>query len=122
MSPIYVGTRLGYFNESEGRRGDRVSVLVDGEPLDPRFDLRNHSPDGFEWGYGGSGPSQLSLALSAHALRDDRQAQSVYQDFKFAVVAKLPFDGWVLTDYEIRHAIEALDLRREMSEPPQAVE
>jgi hypothetical protein len=27
--------------------------------LDPRHDLRNHSPDGFEWGYGGSGPAVL---------------------------------------------------------------
>ena len=30
--------------------------------LDPRYDLRAHS-DGFEWGYGGSGPAQLALAL-----------------------------------------------------------
>ena len=29
--------------------------------LRPRFDLRNHSPAGFEWGYGGSGPAQLAL-------------------------------------------------------------
>ena len=32
-------------------------------PLDPRYDLRNHSPTGFAWGYGGSGPSQLALAI-----------------------------------------------------------
>lgn len=25
--------------------------------LDPRLDLWNKSPTGFEWGYGGSGPS-----------------------------------------------------------------
>jgi len=28
----------------------------------PRSDLRNHSPNGFEWGYSGSGPAQLALA------------------------------------------------------------
>lgn len=27
------------------------------------LNVRNHSPDGFNWGYGGSGPSQLALAI-----------------------------------------------------------
>ena len=44
-------------------------VTVDMEPLDPRLDLANHSPTGFEWGYGGSGPAQLALALLADAHR-----------------------------------------------------
>ena len=34
-------------------------VTVDGQALDPRFDLAMHSPTGFAWGYGGSGPAQL---------------------------------------------------------------
>jgi hypothetical protein len=36
--------------------------------LDPRLDLYNHSPTGFAWGYGGSGPAQLALALLADVL------------------------------------------------------
>jgi hypothetical protein len=32
----------------------RVKVTVDGRALRPRLDLWNHSPTGFEWGYGGS--------------------------------------------------------------------
>src|SRR5262245_1194599 len=35
--------------------------------LPARLDLRSHSPTGFEWGYGGSGPAQLALALLADA-------------------------------------------------------
>jgi len=27
------------------------------------LELADHSPSGFEWGYGGSGPAQLALAL-----------------------------------------------------------
>ena len=27
------------------------------------LNIRNHSPTGFAWGYGGSGPAQLSLAI-----------------------------------------------------------
>ena len=41
-----------------------------------------HSPTGFEWGYVGSGPAQLSLALLADALGDDERAQDLYQQFK----------------------------------------
>ena len=35
-------------------------VCIWGKPLSPRpsWKLRNHSPDGFAWGYGGSGPAQ----------------------------------------------------------------
>lgn len=48
----------------EGKRAyGQTFVTVNGRALDPRFDLRFHSPDGFEWGYGGSGPAQLALAL-----------------------------------------------------------
>ena len=40
-------------------------VLVDGVPLDHKGSCKvyNHSPTGFSWGYGGSGPSQLALAI-----------------------------------------------------------
>ena len=35
----------------EGKRqGYAVSVTVEGRRLNPRFDLWNHSPTGFEWG------------------------------------------------------------------------
>lgn len=82
----------------------RVLVCLAGResPLDPRYDLRNHSPDGFAWGYGGSGPAQLSLALCADALGDDEAAQAVYQIFKGSVVSKLDQDkGWELTEKDI---------------------
>lgn len=32
-------------------------------PLDAHNDLANHSSDGFEWGYSGSGPTQLAFAI-----------------------------------------------------------
>ncbi|HMF28341.1 MAG TPA: DUF6166 domain-containing protein, partial [Candidatus Cybelea sp.] len=46
----------------------RVMVTEPGKPdyeLPLRLDLYNHSPDGFEIGYGGSGPAQLALAILA---------------------------------------------------------
>jgi hypothetical protein len=76
--------------------------------LDPRFDLRTHSPDGFEWGYGGSGPAQLALALAADVLGDDEAALDVYQRLKFRVVGRLPADAWALTADELAAAIRTL--------------
>src|SRR5207244_4427087 len=79
-----------------------------GYPLDPRTDLRNHSPTGYEWGYSGSGPAQLALALLADALGDDEKAQRHYQDFKFKVVGRLPQDRWELSQEDIRQSVADL--------------
>jgi len=72
------------------------------DALDPRFDLRNHSPSGFAWGYPGSGPAQLALALLAHALHNDERAEELYQEFKDDVIACLdPQRPWRLTTDDI---------------------
>lgn len=74
-------------------------VLVDGRPLDPRTDLRDFQA-GFEWGYEGSGPSQLALAILADhagpevALRD-------WKPFMQTVVAELAPAQWRMTGGEI---------------------
>jgi hypothetical protein len=81
-------------------------------PLPPRLDLRNHSPTGFEWGYGGSGPAQLALALAADVLGDDERAQDSYQRLKFKLIGGLPEEGWVLTEDRIRSAVEAIEQER----------
>lgn len=74
---------------------DTRQVWLDGKPLDPEPSqkVRNHSPDGFNWGYGGSGPAQLALAVM---LATTGKADG-YQDFKFHVIAGLPVDE----DFEI---------------------
>jgi len=93
----------------EGKRSNGVCfVTVDCHMLNPRFDLRNPSPTGFEWGYRGSGPAQLALALLADWLGDDGQALDLYQAFKFKTVASLPREGWTLTGKEIDKAISEL--------------
>jgi hypothetical protein len=102
----YVGER--------GKNGCTVTIIDEEggkEPLDPRRDLRNHSPEGFEWGFAGSGSAQLSLALLAHALGDDEMALRNYPDFKFRVVARLPqeFD---LSDEQIRRSVAELEAAR----------
>jgi len=92
-----------------------VQVIEDGKSraLDPRFDLRCHSPNGFNWGYGGSGPAQLALAICADALGDPFRAAKVYQDFKFRVVARWPQDGcWKITSGEVLAIVMELEAQR----------
>ncbi len=84
-------------------------VLVDGEPLDPRLDIRRHSPAGFEWGYAGSGPAQLALAILADHLQDRHRAERLYQDYKRLVVAALPREAWSLTSAEVALEVQALE-------------
>lgn len=68
------------------------SVSINGAILDPKLSQKiyNHSPDGFSWGYAGSGPSQLALALLLHFSDSRKYAIEHYQAFKFDVIAKLP--------------------------------
>ncbi|GAH90390.1 unnamed protein product, partial [marine sediment metagenome] len=50
----------------------------------------NHSPDGFNWGYAGSGPAQLALAILLDMTEDRAFSLSHHQAFKEQVIANLP--------------------------------
>lgn len=88
---------------------DNIVVMsIDGEvwanvPL--YLDEVNHSPTGFEWGYYGSGPSQLAYAiLRSYFEIEDKldiptaisQAKRHYMRFKGEFVAKFG-EEWELT-------------------------
>ena len=75
-------------------------------PFDSQ-DLRNHSPDGFNWGYGGSGPAQLALAILLHTFGKEF-AQRHYQDFKWQVVAR-----WPQADFEVDFDLDEWRTRQE---------
>ena len=92
----------------EGRRRNGIAdVRVNGVPLNPRLDLYNHSPTGFEWGYGGSGPAQLALAILSDCIGDEAALQH-YQEFKSTVVATLPHRKWTLTEEQVREALSSI--------------
>ncbi len=81
-------------------------VTVDGAPLDPRFDLMSHSAAAFEWGYDGTGPKQLALAILADALGDNSKALSQYKLFAETVIAELKDDEWTLNEPHVRSALD----------------
>jgi len=96
---VYVGYR---------RRGRAiVENQSEQEQLTPErgLALANHSPSGFEWGYGGSGPAQLALALLLDYTEDEALALDYYQEFKTEVVSQLDCTGsdgcWRLTGSDI---------------------
>jgi Family of unknown function (DUF6166) len=89
------------------------------QPLPPRLDLVNHSPAGFEWGYGGSGPAQLALAIVADCLNDDEQAVRLHQQFKWLVIAQLPHTAWTLTEADVLKAVQHISQTEESEEPEQ---
>lgn len=106
---VYTGHRV-----NDGTGGQPVTV-IDGsrvEALQERQDLVNHSPDGFNWGYGGSGPAQLALAILAD-LFGDKIATSYYQRFKWDVISKLPVD-WQLKETFIRNWMQVQYLKEEL--------
>ena len=92
-----------------GRRypGD-VEVSVDGEPLDWRASLavQNHSPCGPEWGYRGSGPAQLALAVLV-TLIGKKRAVPLYQRFKEEFLAGIKTDRWEIGIDQIRSWAQA---------------
>jgi hypothetical protein len=92
---------------------NKVTMSVDGEfwanvPL--YLNEVNHSPDGFEWGYRGSGPAQLAYAiLRTHfdivgeCLPEISKmfAARYYHDFKDEFVLHWKGDEWELSSDEI---------------------
>ena len=100
---VYVGYR---------QRGRAVvEKLPKQERLTPDRSLKlvNHSPSGFEWGYSGSGPAQLALALLLDYTKDEEFALTHYTQFKNEVVSQLecasPNEHWRLTGIEIESAL-----------------
>jgi hypothetical protein len=84
-----------------------VGVIEDGCIMCPLPHNELHSPDGFEWGYAGSGPADLARSILTHALGLEGEAAEnihprLYQQFKFDIIAPLPRDeNWEMSRDEV---------------------
>lgn len=92
MSPVF------YVYSGARKENGEPTVVRDGDCFEcgPSLRVWNHSPCGFEWGYGGSGPAQLSLAILLDHFSCDL-AVLLHQRFKSEIIAKLARDGWTIT-------------------------
>ena len=95
--------RVFLLSQADGKGGRAVEILFD------RQDFR-HSPDGFEWGYGGSGPAELARYLTYGVARHiklprDQWDSLDYQQVKWEVVARIPWGGGERSAREIYRAL-----------------
>jgi hypothetical protein len=96
----------------EAKRVDKIRpvVFVDGNLLNPRFDIWPFNFDGFEWGHDGSGSIQLALAILADHLSDTKRAFKLCEQFSRNIIAELPSQGWMLTSKDIQVALDKLNI------------
>lgn len=70
--------------------------------------MKYHSPSGFEWGYGGSGPADLALNILLRFVPRS-VAVRLHQDFKWKFISTAPREGANLSAEEIdRWILEAV--------------
>ena len=91
------GFRVEVHHEKDGK-------VVSSEDLDPKpsQEIINHSPNGFNWGYSGSGPAQLALGLLLDITQDRDVAKFLYHTFKNEVIAKIEHEEWQMYDHTIK--------------------
>ena len=80
-----------------------------GEEIKNDTSLVNHSPDGFMWGYAGSGPAQAAFMIlytyfqkiqKLSPKKAEEETRKLYQDFKFAFIAKQDKDQDLVIDID----------------------
>lgn len=88
MIKVYLG-----FNTGIGAQKIRV---ITGNSNKPLKHIVLHSPEGFQWGYLGSGPADTALSILADYL-GFAPSDQIYQTFKMDLIAtagkKLEIDG-----------------------------
>jgi len=82
------------------------AIFRDGNIIDTKIELKNHSPLGLSWGYNGSGPTQAALAVLCDFTKDDEFSLKYYMDFKNDVICQLPRKDCVLKYSEIQHWVD----------------
>ncbi|MGM9508829.1 DUF6166 domain-containing protein [Larkinella sp. GY13] len=129
-APVFQLEKTSFLIAGTNANGENQRLFVDGIEIlpDESQQIRNHSPDGFSWGYGGSGPAQTALALCLHLFKNRHVAEVLYQDFKAVFVSRwkpagLPFEYTIdVADFLIEHrdrlklALEREEWEREDAE------
>jgi hypothetical protein len=103
----YQGQRPA--DDTPGVGDCRVVVTEDGRTR-PLYHVKYHS-DAFEWGYGGSGPGDLSLSILADFFgerptrkqieRGKSRAWRCHQPFKWAFISTADHSGFTITEEQI---------------------
>lgn len=98
----------------EGRRyvlrrratGPQLCVVETPGQADRILEHRKHHSENIEWGYGGSGPTDLARSIVADVTGEEEPAPVVYQAVKWELVAPLPESGGVVLERDVRRIIQ----------------
>lgn len=81
--------------------GDIICKRIGGRPaVNIEQTFIYHSPDGFEWGYGGSGPADLALNILIR-FTSRENAMSLHQAFKWDFISGMSKAGGTIKKEEI---------------------
>jgi len=102
---VYIGTRVGH----------PTIHVVRGDKLRQLDHIEYHSPDGFEWGYAGSGPADTALSILADYFEEDAEAALkpgskaflLHQYFKDYFLVRVPKDAFNIREEQIREWVES---------------
>jgi hypothetical protein len=84
--------------------------------LDPRYELETFSPDGLSWGYAGSGPSQLAIAMLMEVLGDWSRVKRLWPRFLDHFVVKVPRGAnWTADGADVLAVALAIEGRQKRS-------
>lgn len=87
-----ITKEIGYDSDGDEYEFEKDRLYIDGKEISPARSqaVISHSPEGFAWGYLGSGPAQAALAILLEVLNDQKMALAYYQTFKANFVAVWP--------------------------------
>ena len=108
MTKTYIVRRITGVT-GKGDPGKVVGMVLDSRGAAKELEhLVHHSPDGFEFGYAGSGPADLARSIVGDLLRTHQPHPADYQPVKFALIATLKGDGpHLIHEAAIREHIRA---------------
>jgi hypothetical protein len=105
MPRMFLPLNTRYRGQRNGRTGAKVVTVSRGASMERLLvpgasrSVIDHSHSGFEWGYGGSGPGQLALAILLDFTQDQELAVCHHHNFKWAYVAE-----WTEASFQISGA------------------
>ena len=96
-----------HMTTGQAKKGDDIVMeRKDGVPMvNLHQRVTRHSPDGFDWGYLGSGPSDLALNILLIYV-DEPTAWLLHNDFKDKFVAKIEEAGGVIPAQKIQEYLQ----------------
>lgn len=99
---IHCHVTSDQFLHEEALNADVVLRRIDGmAKTNIPHRIVRHSPTGFDWGHGGTGPADLALNILLWLDLSPEKADRLHQDFKWKFVVSIPHQGGIIPRTDI---------------------